>query len=60
MPRPLFLAAPYIELMATLRAAQKAMTRKLLLEAGLALFVEQGYAATTIDQIAGRAEPDAA
>lgn len=41
--------------MATLRAAQKAMTRKLLLEAGLALFVEQGYAATTIDQIAGRA-----
>ena len=41
--------------MATLRAAQKAMTRKLLLETALSLFVEQGYAATTVDQIANKA-----
>ena len=41
--------------MATLRAAQKAMTRKLLLDHGLELFLEQGYGATTIDQIATRA-----
>lgn len=41
--------------MATLRAAQKAMTRKLLLDAALELFVELGYAATTIDLIASRA-----
>jgi AcrR family transcriptional regulator len=38
--------------MATLRAAQKAMTRKLLLDTALTLFIEQGYAATTVDQIA--------
>ena len=41
--------------MATLRAAQKAMTRKLLLDAALDLFVELGYAATTVDLIANRA-----
>ena len=41
--------------MATLRAAQKAMTRELLLEAALALFVEQGYANTTVDEIATKA-----
>jgi AcrR family transcriptional regulator len=31
------------------------MTRRLLLEAGLAQFVEKGYAATTVDDIAGAA-----
>src|SRR4051794_21918442 len=41
--------------MATLRAAQKAMTRKLLLESGLELFLEQGYAATKVEEIASRA-----
>lgn len=41
--------------MATLRAAQKAMTRKLLLESALALFLEQGYAATTVEEIAKQA-----
>jgi AcrR family transcriptional regulator len=41
--------------MATLRAAQKAMTRDLLLEAALGLFVEQGYANTTVDEIATKA-----
>ena len=52
MQRP---ATPYIDVMATLRAAQKAMTRKLLLETALNLFIEQGYAATTVDQIAHKA-----
>lgn len=37
--------------MVGLRAAQKQMTRKLLLDKGLELFNEQGYAATTIDDI---------
>lgn len=41
--------------MAKLRAAQKEMTRRLLLEAGLQQFVEKGYAATTVDDIAGAA-----
>src|ERR1700742_4119770 len=41
--------------MATLRAAQKAMTRKLLLETALNLFLEKGHAAATGDQIASRA-----
>lgn len=41
--------------MATLRAAQKARTRQLLLDTALTLFIEQGYAATTIDQIAQKA-----
>ena len=41
--------------MATLRAAQKAMTRKLLLEPRSSLFIEHGYAATTIDLIANSA-----
>jgi AcrR family transcriptional regulator len=38
--------------MASLREAQKEMTRRLLLDAGLELFVEKGYAATTVDDIA--------
>lgn len=41
--------------MATLREAHKEMTRKLLLDAGLDLFVSKGYAATTIDDIAAAA-----
>jgi AcrR family transcriptional regulator len=41
--------------MANLRAAQKQMTRKLLLTSALDLFVEQGYASTTVDDIATRA-----
>jgi len=41
--------------MASLRAAQKAMTRNLLLASALALFQEQGYSPTTIDDIASRA-----
>ena len=52
MHRP---ATAYIDVMATLRAAQKAMTRKLLLETALNLFIEHGYAATTVDQIALKA-----
>lgn len=38
--------------MASLREAQKQMTRRLLLDAGLDLFVTKGYAATTVDDIA--------
>ena len=38
--------------MATLREAQKQMTRRLLLDAGLELFTSKGYAATTVDDIA--------
>lgn len=38
--------------MANLRAAQKAMTRTLLLDAGLSLFGDKGYAAVTVDDIA--------
>jgi len=38
--------------MASLREQQKQMTRRLLLESGLRLFVEQGYANTTVDHIA--------
>ncbi|MDR6415181.1 helix-turn-helix domain-containing protein [Pseudarthrobacter sulfonivorans] len=38
--------------MATIREAQKQMTRRLLLEKGLELFEEKGYAATTVDDIA--------
>jgi AcrR family transcriptional regulator len=38
--------------MAKLREAQKRMTRRLLLESGLELFKEKGYAATTVDDIA--------
>ncbi|MFF4966101.1 TetR/AcrR family transcriptional regulator [Streptomyces sp. NPDC001037] len=38
--------------MANLRAAQKRMTRRLLLESGLELFKTKGYAATTVDDIA--------
>lgn len=41
--------------MATLRAAQKEMTRKLLLDAGLDHFVTKGYATTTVDDIASAA-----
>jgi AcrR family transcriptional regulator len=41
--------------MATLRQTQKAMTRRLLLEAALELFQKQGYAATSIDDIASKA-----
>ena len=38
--------------MVGLRKAQKEMTRRLLLEKGLELFNEQGYSATTVDDIA--------
>lgn len=38
--------------MAKLRERQKQLTRRLLLEAGLRLFEEKGYAATTVDDIA--------
>ncbi|WP_153339760.1 TetR/AcrR family transcriptional regulator [Nocardia aurantia] len=41
--------------MATLREAQREMTRKLLLDAGVTLFVSKGYAATTVDDIASAA-----
>lgn len=41
--------------MATLREAQREMTRKLLLDSGLDLFVSKGYATTTIDDIASAA-----
>jgi AcrR family transcriptional regulator len=41
--------------MATLREAQKEMTRKLLLDAGLELFVSKGYATTKVDDIASAA-----
>ena len=36
----------------SLREAQKQMTRRLLLDAGLELFSARGYAATTVDDIA--------
>lgn len=38
--------------MATLREAQKAMTRDLLLDGGLRVFGDRGYAAATVDDIA--------
>jgi AcrR family transcriptional regulator len=38
--------------MARLREAQKQMTRRLLLDKGLEVFGEKGYAATTVDDIA--------
>lgn len=38
--------------MANLRAAQKRMTRQLLLDAGVEVMTERGYGPTTIDQIA--------
>ena len=38
--------------MVGLRKAQKEMTRSLLLEKGLELFIANGYAATTVDEIA--------
>ena len=41
--------------MVGLRKAQKEMTRNLLLDKGLELFNEQGYSATTVDDIAGAA-----
>src|SRR5262245_28913444 len=41
--------------MASLREAQKEMTRRLLVDSGLQLFVEKGYAVTTIDDIANAA-----
>jgi AcrR family transcriptional regulator len=41
--------------MASLRAAQKAMTRKLLLDTALEMFQAKGYASTTIDDIAAAA-----
>lgn len=39
--------------MVGLRTAQKEMTRNLLLQKGLQLFNEQGYGATSVDDIAG-------
>ncbi|MTE17446.1 TetR family transcriptional regulator [Nocardia sp. CT2-14] len=41
--------------MATLRKAHKEMTRNLLLDSGLDLFVSKGYATTTVDDIASAA-----
>lgn len=41
--------------MANLRAAQKELTRRLLLDSGLELFRAQGYGATTVDDIATKA-----
>lgn len=41
--------------MAGLRAAQKEMTRRLLLSTALELFETKGYAATTVDEIAAAA-----
>ncbi|GAA5036782.1 TetR/AcrR family transcriptional regulator [Microbacterium fluvii] len=41
--------------MASLRVAQKELTRKRLLSTALELFEKQGYSATTIDEIAGAA-----
>lgn len=41
--------------MAKLRTAQKEMTRKLLLDTGLDLFVSKGYTSTRIDDIASAA-----
>lgn len=41
--------------MANLREAQKEMTRRLLLDAGLASFISKGYAATTVDDVASAA-----
>ncbi|MFE7228647.1 TetR/AcrR family transcriptional regulator [Nocardioides sp. NPDC057577] len=41
--------------MANLRAAQKRMTHELLLDTGLNLFGEKGYASTTVDDIASTA-----
>ncbi|NBM16311.1 TetR/AcrR family transcriptional regulator [Streptomyces sp. GC420] len=42
--------------MAGLRAAQKEMTRKLLLSTAMELFQSKGYAATTVNDIASAAE----
>ncbi|RSN64685.1 TetR/AcrR family transcriptional regulator [Actinomadura sp. WAC 06369] len=41
--------------MARLREAQKEMTRRLLLDTGLEMFVSKGYTATTVDDIASAA-----
>lgn len=41
--------------MATLRATQKALTRRLLLDAALDLFQTGGYGSTTVDEIATKA-----
>ncbi|WP_459545753.1 TetR/AcrR family transcriptional regulator [Nocardia sp. X0981] len=41
--------------MATLREAQREMTRNLLLDAGLDLFVRKGYGATKVEDIASAA-----
>ncbi|HEU5028071.1 MAG TPA: TetR family transcriptional regulator [Spirillospora sp.] len=39
--------------MASLREAQKEMTRRMILDAGLELFSAKGYLATTVEDIAG-------
>ncbi|MFV2176270.1 TetR/AcrR family transcriptional regulator [Actinomadura sp. LOL_016] len=39
--------------MASLREAQKELTRRMLLDAGLELFAGKGYLATTVEDIAG-------
>ncbi|GAA0958563.1 hypothetical protein GCM10009550_47240 [Actinocorallia libanotica] len=46
---------PYADGMATLREAQREMTRKLLLDAGIELFTTKGYALTKVDDIASAA-----
>ena len=42
--------------MISLRERKKARTRELLVEVAIELFLEQGFDATTVDQIAARAE----
>lgn len=44
--------SPRVGTVVSLREAQKQMTRRLLLEAGLELFISKGYASTTVDDIA--------
>ena len=44
--------SPRVGPVVSLREAQKQMTRRLLLDAGLELFSSRGYAATTVDDIA--------
>jgi AcrR family transcriptional regulator len=49
------ITADRVAAVANLRATQKLMTRRLLLDHGLTLFHDKGYASTTIDEIAAAA-----